>query len=58
MAAYEAVGDLSEDGAAIAAAIRAEADAIVFEATEDHGRLAALRAGGPAPARTTGRSRS
>ena len=39
MAAYEAVGDLSEDGEAIAAAIRAEADAIVFEATEDHGRL-------------------
>jgi methylthioribose-1-phosphate isomerase len=40
MAAYEAVGDLSEDGAVIAAAFRAEADAIVFEATEDHGRLA------------------
>lgn len=40
MAAYDAVGDLSEDGDAIAAAIRAEADAIVFEATEDHGRLA------------------
>jgi methylthioribose-1-phosphate isomerase len=40
MAAYEAVGDLSEDGAAIAAAVRQEADAIVFEATEDHGRLA------------------
>jgi methylthioribose-1-phosphate isomerase len=40
MAAYEGIGDLSEDGAAIAAAVRAEADAIVFEATEDHGRLA------------------
>jgi methylthioribose-1-phosphate isomerase len=40
MAAHDAVGDLSEDGEAIAAAIRAEADAIVFEATEDHGRLA------------------
>jgi methylthioribose-1-phosphate isomerase len=40
MAAYEAVGDLSEDGTVIAAAFRAEADAIVFEATEDHGRLA------------------
>jgi len=40
MAAYAAVGDLSEDGVAIAAAMRAEADAIVFEATEDHGRLA------------------
>ncbi|MEO6208147.1 MAG: S-methyl-5-thioribose-1-phosphate isomerase [Candidatus Limnocylindrales bacterium] len=40
MAAYESVGDLSDDGPAIAAAMRAEADAIVFEATEDHGRLA------------------
>jgi methylthioribose-1-phosphate isomerase len=40
MAAYEAVGELSEDGDAIAVAIRAEADAIVFEATDDHGRLA------------------
>ncbi len=30
----------SEDGDAIADAIRAEADAIVFEATTDHGRLA------------------
>ena len=36
----EAVGDLSDDGAAIAAAMRAEADAIVMEATIDHGRLA------------------
>ena len=42
MAAYERVGDLSEDGDAVAAAIRAEADAIVFEATEDHGRLASF----------------
>ncbi len=42
MAAYEAVGELSEDGDAIAAAVRAEADAIVFEATEDHGRLASF----------------
>jgi methylthioribose-1-phosphate isomerase len=40
MARYEAIGDLSEDGEAIADAMRAEADAIVFEATEDHGRLA------------------
>jgi methylthioribose-1-phosphate isomerase len=40
MAAYEAVGELSEDGDAIAAAIRREADTIVFETTEDHGRLA------------------
>ncbi len=42
MAAYDAVGDLSEDGDAIADAIRAEADTIVFETTEDHGRLAAF----------------
>ncbi len=42
MAAYNAVGDLSEDGDAIAAAMRAEADTIVFETTEDHGRLAAF----------------
>jgi methylthioribose-1-phosphate isomerase len=41
MGAVEAVGDLSEDGAAIAEAMRAEADAIVYEATEDHGRMAA-----------------
>ena len=40
MARYEAIGDLSEDGDAIADALRAEADAIVFEATTDHGRLA------------------
>jgi methylthioribose-1-phosphate isomerase len=41
MSAAEMVGDLSEDGAAIAEAMRAEADAIVYEATEDHGRMAA-----------------
>ena len=40
MARYEEVGELSEDGDAIADAMRAEADAIVFEATTDHGRLA------------------
>lgn len=40
MARYLEIGDLSEDGDAIADAIRAEADAIVFEATTDHGRLA------------------
>ena len=40
MAAYEAIGELSEDGEGIAAAIRAEADTIVFETTEDHGRIA------------------
>ena len=40
MARAEALGDLSEDGDAIADAMRAEADAIVHEATTDHGRLA------------------
>ena len=40
MAAVESVGELSEDGDAIADAMRAEADAIVFEATDDHGRMA------------------
>ena len=40
MAAYEAVGDLSEDGDVIADAMRAEVDTIIFETTEDHGRLA------------------
>ena len=40
LARYEAIGELSEDGDAIADAMRAEADAIVWEATVDHGRLA------------------
>jgi methylthioribose-1-phosphate isomerase len=40
LARFEAVGDLSDDGATVAAALRAEADAIVAEATEAHGRLA------------------
>ncbi len=40
MARYTELGELSEDGGAIADAMRAEADAIVFEATTDHGRLA------------------
>jgi methylthioribose-1-phosphate isomerase len=40
LARYTEVGELSEDGFAIARAMRAEADAIVFEATTDHGRLA------------------
>jgi methylthioribose-1-phosphate isomerase len=40
MARYNEIGDLSEDGEAIAVAMRAEADAIVMEATTDHGRLA------------------
>ena len=39
MAAYARVGELSEDGDAIAAAIQAEADAIVAEAVADHGAL-------------------
>ncbi len=42
LARYEAVGELDDDGDAIADALREEADAIVFEATEDHGRLAAF----------------
>jgi methylthioribose-1-phosphate isomerase len=40
MARYTEIGELSEDGEAIAAAMRAETDAIVMEATTDHGRLA------------------
>jgi methylthioribose-1-phosphate isomerase len=40
MARFEAVGDLTDDGEAVARAFRAEADAIVNEATTDHGRLA------------------
>jgi methylthioribose-1-phosphate isomerase len=40
LARYTEVGELSEDGDAIADAMRAEADAIVWEATVDHGRLA------------------
>jgi methylthioribose-1-phosphate isomerase len=40
MARYEAIGDLSPEGAEIAAAMWAEAMAIVAEANDDHGRLA------------------
>lgn len=40
MARYRAIGDLSTDGDAIAAALHDEAMAIVAEATDDHGRLA------------------
>jgi methylthioribose-1-phosphate isomerase len=40
MARYEAIGDLKDAGDEIADAMRAEADAIVLEATTDHGRLA------------------
>jgi methylthioribose-1-phosphate isomerase len=39
MAAYATVGELSEDGDAIAAAMQSEADAIVAEAVADHGAL-------------------
>ena len=40
MARYHAIGALSPDGEAIAAALHDEAMAIVAEATDDHGRLA------------------
>ncbi|HXG39336.1 MAG TPA: S-methyl-5-thioribose-1-phosphate isomerase, partial [Candidatus Limnocylindrales bacterium] len=40
LARYRAVGELAEDGEAVALALRAEAEAIVHEATDDHGRLA------------------
>jgi methylthioribose-1-phosphate isomerase len=40
LARFHAMGDLSPDGEAIAAALVEEAMAIVAEATEDHGRLA------------------
>jgi methylthioribose-1-phosphate isomerase len=40
LARMEAVGSLEDDGAIIAAALRAEADAICAEATRDHGLLA------------------
>ncbi len=39
MAAYEAVGELSEDGDAIADAFHAAADSVIAEAAADHGRL-------------------
>ena len=40
LARFHAMGDVSPDGAAVAAALDGEAMAIVAEATEDHGRLA------------------
>ena len=40
MARYHAIGDLSNEGAEIAAAMYDEAMAIVAEANDDHGRLA------------------
>lgn len=39
MAAYVAVGELSDDGDAIAEAFHAAADALIAEAAADHGRL-------------------
>jgi methylthioribose-1-phosphate isomerase len=39
LAAYTAAGELDEDGEAIAAAIQAEADAILGEALVEHGQL-------------------
>ena len=39
MDAYRAVGELEDDGQAIAAAMHEEADRIVAEVTDDHGRL-------------------
>jgi methylthioribose-1-phosphate isomerase len=45
MARYYDIGDLSDDGAAIADAMRVEADRMVFEATTDHGRLAEFGVG-------------
>ena len=39
MAAYETVGELSEDGHAIADAMLAAAEQVVADATADHGRL-------------------
>jgi methylthioribose-1-phosphate isomerase len=44
LARYAAVGELSEDGAAVAAALREEAEAIVGEATLDHAAMARLGA--------------
>ncbi len=40
LARLDVVSDLSDDGTVIADALRAEADAICFEATRDHGLLA------------------
>jgi methylthioribose-1-phosphate isomerase len=40
LARYTAIGETTEDGDAVAAALHDEAMAIVAEATEDHGRLA------------------
>jgi methylthioribose-1-phosphate isomerase len=39
MGAYEAVGELSEDGAAIVDAMNAEAERVIADVTAEHGRL-------------------
>jgi methylthioribose-1-phosphate isomerase len=39
MAVYEGIGELDEDGARISAALHAEAEKIVAESRDDHGRL-------------------
>ena len=44
MARYEAIGDLDEDGDRIADAIQAESDAIIYEALDDHSRIAGAAA--------------
>lgn len=44
LARYAAVGELLDDGPAVAAALRAEAEAIIVEATMDHARLTRLGA--------------
>ena len=54
LARYVELDELSEDGEAIADAMRAEADAIVFEATTDHGRLAEFGLRDPPDARGPG----
>ena len=50
MARYEAIGDLSDDGGAIAAAMRAEADAIVIGGDHRPRPAGDVRAGGAAGA--------
>ncbi len=45
LARYAAVGELLDDGPAIAAAMRAEAEAIIAEATVDHAVMARLGVG-------------
>ncbi len=45
LARYAEVGELLDDGPAVAAALRAEAEAIIAEATADHAMMAGLGAG-------------